>query len=784
LGGTMTVAGLILLLWINKYFTPPVVALTLGIGNGAMLLTGWAAIRRSRYQMAGRALTLLACLIMPLNLWYYHAQGLLTIEGHLWVAGVCISALYAASALVLGDELFVYVFAAGVAMTGLLMLADLPPSPEKFWEIASPASLLVVLGLLGIHTERAFPVQQGPFSRQRFGLAFFRSGHALLGSGLLLLLGAQIVADWLYEPVFQHYYALWHAERTPIVTEQWGRLLALCLVVAATYAYIYSDLVVRRIGVYIHLAAATLLWTEVLLLQLLHVQLGIDLWIMVLAGTSLLLNALYAGKQGEPLTRSFPIVGLGLSAMAVALGLFVYVRALSPDFKSVWQNEPPQLSYLTAMALSAVSCWLGAQIAHRKSARVSMLYFFGTGAAGMLAAVAGLALVGLTQWQQHAPLMMLLPIAVLSVARLSRGRPAELALVWLAHAAAIVMLVSGAAVSMEGFSRIVHEQTLNLVLALFFAEAALFYALAAGWHKQPAAVSLSAAMACATIWQLLTYCGVQAEAYAACFALIGLGLLVAYRLSVADGVLSQPAYRGASMLLSLSFVSSVFIGASRLAMHHVEWKFVGLSAILVLMSVLAAVLIREGEWRRWYVVLTVLQAIVTILAIQQLSTLTIYQKVEIFSVAVGLCLLVVGHLGWYREQDRPNDVVSVSLFLGSLLAGIPLAVATLYDRWQDHFLILNELGWLTVAIVLLATGFIFQLKSTTLTGATLTVLYFLTLLVYVPWSRLNAVAIMITAGGGLVFAIGLLLSLYRDRLLALPEKVHKREGLFRILSWR
>ncbi len=38
--------------------------------------------------------------------------------------------------------------------------------------------------------------------------------------------------------------------------------------------------------------------------------------------------------------------------------------------------------------------------------------------------------------------------------------------------------------------------------------------------------------------------------------------------------------------------------------------------------------------------------------------------------------------------------------------------------------------------------------------------------------------------GAVIFLTGLLLSIYRDRLLALPEKVKRREGIFRVLGWR
>ena len=115
---------------------------------------------------------------------------------------------------------------------------------------------------------------------------------------------------------------------------------------------------------------------------------------------------------------------------------------------------------------------------------------------------------------------------------------------------------------------------------------------------------------------------------------------------------------------------------------------------------------------------------------------------------------------------------------------MPLAIATLVDRSHDHFIILNEAGFLAAAVLLVTSGFLFQLKSTTLVGSALTAVYFITLLVYVPWSRLNAVAIVITAGGGTIFSLGLILSVYRDRLLTLPDRVKRREGLFRVLNWR
>jgi hypothetical protein len=787
LGGALMVVGLVIWLWHNNYFTPPVVAVSLGAVNAALLAAGWWVIRSSRYQLAGKALTLLACLVMPLNLWYYHANGLVTIGGHLWAAALVISVLYAASARILRDELFVYVLAGGVALTGLLILAELPPSPQRFWEIASPATLLVALGLAFIHAERAFPEQEGPFSRRRFGLAFFWSGHALLGAGLLLVLGADIAGDWLYQPFFKSVYAHWHGQPSPIVNEL--RLLALALVLAGTYAYLYSDIVVRRVGAYVYVAAVTLLWAQVLLLEQFFPSMEVSAWIAVLALTALALQLFHAMVlRDSTYARALPVLGVILGIAAVLLGLVHCLRAISSDLRSIWSAEPPSWYFVGAMMLTAVACRVAAFISRKKAPVLTAISFFSTAAAIMIGATALLAAINLVRWEQHAPLLMVIPIAYLGASYVYRGRPEEQPLVWIAHAATVVLLIGSVASALEGFTRLVENQPINLSLALFFLEAGVFYGLAGALRKQVAAIHLSAAMACAALWQLLTYWGMPGEYYTLTFALVGLGLLIAYRLAVlerfAANRLAYASFHCANTLLSLSFIAAALIGLSRLATHGVHWSFAGLCVLLILISLLAVALVREPNWRRWYLVTSIGLGLLTFLVIQMLSTLTPWQKLEIFCVAVGLLLLVVGHVGWYREQDRQSDMVSLSLLLGSLLAGIPLVVATYIDRSRDYFIFLNEVGFLALSLLLLTTGFLFQLRSTALTGAALTVLYFLGLLIFIPWSRLNTVAVSIIVGGGVLFATGLVLSLYRDRLMALPDKIKRRQGVFRILSWR
>ena len=186
--------------------------------------------------------------------------------------------------------------------------------------------------------------------------------------------------------------------------------------------------------------------------------------------------------------------------------------------------------------------------------------------------------------------------------------------------------------------------------------------------------------------------------------------------------------------------------------------------------------------------MAVVQGLLTLLAVQALSLLTPWQKAEVFAVAAGAVLLVLGHVGWHRERERENDLVSFGLGLGSLLVGAPLIIAVIYHRAvaEPPFSWPNELGLLVGGLALLASGFVLQIKSTTLTGASMLTVYVVTLLLvaYRAFERLQTAALWLAVGGALIFGIGLLLAVYRDRLLTLPERVKTRQGVFRVLGWR
>jgi hypothetical protein len=800
-GGALLVLGLIIWLAAQGLFKDPlVVAGLLGAGNAALLVGGWAVVALTRHEVAGRALTLLACLLMPFNLWFYDAQGLITLqEGHLWIPALVCCALYAISARLLRDPTFVWVFVLGVAGTGLLILAD--HLVEHFWEIAGPASLLVALGLVCIHAERIFPEGDSPFSRRRFGLAFFWSGHVLLAVGLLLLLAAHLAGDWLwglFEPIYREF----HATQPAIVTDPEGRLLSLALVLAATYAYAYSDLVVRRVGAYLWLAVGTLLWAEVLVIRMFPWPVPAEeVVILALALTGLVANLTLraAGARGSGLMRAGPPLALVLGTLPVALGVILHYRATVFPEGFAWHYSITW-TYVGAMLAAAVSCRVGAFLYRRDRPGVSATYFFGTGAA-TLAGAAGLLLVLYPErpgWDFQAPILMVIPLLYLAAARLYGEHTPARPLTWVAHAATGVMLVSSIGAAFRGFL-LISQDPLNLSLALFFAEAALFYLLAAAWRREPFGVYASTATACAAVWQVLTYAGFQQEFYILTFAVVGLLLLVGYRFAVLERTraagLAGAAFQCGNALLSLAFVAAALLTLGEVVGGQETQRGVLLSLLssLSVIGLVSVGLVRQEGWRRWYVATTITQVALIVLVLAVFSRLTPWQRLEVVCVVIGLLLLVAGHLGWYREQEQHSDLVSVSLFFGSVLVALPLTIATVACRIQssapgytiDTFHTVNEVGMLVAALALLATGFMCQIKSTTLAGSFLTAAYLVTLLLYlrIP-ERLQTTAVYIMVGGGLFFAAGLLLSLYRDRLLRLPERIKRREGVFRVLTWR
>jgi hypothetical protein len=799
-GGALFVIGLIIWLTSIGLFANDIfAAIGLGVGNAILLGAGYWLILGTRFKSAGLALTLLACLTMPLNLWFYHSHGLLTLENNLWIAAVVCCVVYVASALILRDSLFVYVLVGGVTLTGMLILAQL----HLFGQIFAPICFLVTLGLICMHAERAFPAGDSPFSREKFGLAFFWSAQALLAVGLLLLMGAQLIG-WLHEPVFHL------AGPRPDVATRDFLPLTLGIVLLGTYAYIYSDLVVRQIGVYIYLAAVTLLWGEILGIVYIDPTQIEAIVIVTLALTGLAVNLAHMMLPENRVLRTVPPLGVLLSLVAVVFGIVLHFRAtnivlhrgLAWPFEISWWH-------VGAMAVAALCCRAGAYVYRQTHTATTAIYFFATGASTLVAAAALAWMLGLHAWETQAPLVMLIPIVYLIASYLYRGQSSERPLVWVAHAATVVMILCSlwAAVMPEVFPRLEGPKH-NLLLATFCLEAAVFYGIAGVMHRSQVSLYLSAATLGGAVWQLLVAFDTPAEIYPVVFALAGTILLVIYRTGLFERfempTLERAVFQSANALTTLGFVAGALLSLTRLPMHEDaagEWRdrikiVLYLQIFLIVINVLSAWIVQHAVWRRVHLVLTAINGILLLLVIHKLSTMSPWQRLEIVSIIVGSVVLILAHVGWYREKEQTNDLVSFAFPVGALALVVPLLIGNVYARWfrvdemgmpaHIHTPGWNDLGLVVSCIALLLSGILCRIRATTLIGTAAMAAYLLVVLVSLigHLREVYAIGIYITIGGALLFGTGIALSIYRDKLLTLPDRIKRREGVFTFFDWR
>lgn len=782
-GGGLFVAGLVLLLWSLKVFeNPAVVAGFLGVGSLGLIAAGWAVLSLTRFQLAGRATMLLGCLVLPLNIWYYAASGLMT--ENFWLPATACCAVYAFAAWRLRDPLFVPILVGGVALTGLLILRD----ADRFFEVATPAAFLVVLALVCVHAERAFAEGDGPFSRRRFGLAFFYSGHAVLLAGLGLLLGGQIQGV-----VVRHW---WHgpAEYVPLVlTEPPLKALALALVLVGAYLYLYSDLLVRHRRVYSYLAAFCLLWAEVVALDLAGLGLTLETIVFALAGTGLAVHVLeYLWKDRPEGTRSLSVFALLLNLSAVVLAVALHVRVLNPG---TFPNEGLTTWWpVAALALVAVSSRFGAYLAAGKSRGREWTYFFATAAATVLAVAEALVLLEVEPRSWHAIVLLLVPIAYVVAARLYRGHSAETPLVWCGHLATAAILACSVPLLYPSASVLDGAAICGLATA--------FYALNALWRQRAFNVYLATLFGVATLWFGLRHFGFEyVETYTVAVAVAGLAVLLAYRLALIDSW--QPrattaVFQSGNLLASLALVAGFFQVVGKLANPFLrptlEWFHVGYLAALVGVALLAAVLVLHAGWRRWYVVAAIGTALLGLVVAYQKIDLPPWRVAELAAVGLGVLLLAVSLVGWARERDdQPSDHADFGLLLGSLLVVVPLAIgvgvyrfAPLNAAGQVELSGFDEVLFALGGLALFGVGFMLRLKVPTLLGGLAVVgnLVMLVVLAHRFMDSLWVVASCITAGGLLLFGTGLVLSVYRDWLLALPERIRTGQGVWKVLTWR
>ncbi len=789
-GGALFVGGMITWLATLGIFDHPLVlAVTLGGVNLALLLAGFWLVLSTRYQLAGLALTLLSCLVMPLHLWFYHAQKLLTFDNHLWAAALVISLLYAITARVLRNVWFVPIFLGGIALTVMLILADL----GQFWQITAPAIALCLLGIVAIHVERLFTQDAAsPFRRERFGLAFFWSGHALLGLGLLMVLIAQLAGGPLYATYTKSIYDQWQVTRTDLVTTQSGKLIALFLVVVGVYAHLYSDMIVRRKGYYLQIATLLLVWIEFIIIDLLQINLSIETLLGFIAATGLLLQLL-DHYLGHLLPRQFPVLpfmGGLLSVGALLAGLFYYFAdgfsyltgsAHNPDSRLsqfVVQSRP---ILLLSMVIAGVAQAVGYFTSKPWYGR---LYRGGLSLAACLIPALTLSIYGPQSWFVQAGFMMVLGMGAIVLAW---RQPLVRDMGQFAHLFVIFWLLIGLPHLLELASPD-NWSILGILLA-----ASAFYFLAAQLLKQSLAIPMGVLCAVLAMLHLFAWFDIALAYKMAACALLGAGMMVLSSVANKYAAMernSRSLGHAGKLIFFVSLLASMLLGVQMLvAAHSANDSIWPIFNTLVLEAVLAGLFYwtrKNDEVKNLFFASAIANVALAGILLVTMLELPLWRKMELASVGLGLVMTVMGFRTWMQEINEHHRQSSVSplFLLGSLLICIPLGMVVLSNRSAGQFLVMDEAAMLIFGLLLLGAGCICQLRIPAIAGAVLTVLYLAGLLLFVPWGQLGTAALVLAGGGASLFLVGLGLSIFRDRLLALPQQVKERRGIFQVLGWR
>jgi|GEM_PF-1993866 hypothetical protein len=789
-GGGLSVLGLIAwLVSLGVFDDPRILAVALGAGTLALLASGWGVVLRTQYRLAGQALTFLACVVAPLNLWFYDAQGLLTVDGHLWVGGLVCSVIYAMTVWKLRDPLFLYAVEAGITLTVLLLLGDL----QRVTDSSALCLAMVVLATVSIHAEAAFDPNHPIFARKRFGLPLFFSGQVQLAIGTIGLLVLQCL-NWVLHPTGGDW------SHSQLATTPW---LAGGLWFVAAYLWGYSDLAVRRLSVYTFLAAvATVLAEATLLYPVLPLEVLIIALSVTAAGARLLSH-----RTTEPAARWSSVtslVSVTVSGVAFALGVFQHLHQMT--LIATNETGTPSLLALAMFVVAANLCLQG-MLQQKSKSKLLLGCWTCSGLSLWLSLMLGLGTAGFLTVVEQTPILMLVPLAIVVLAprllTVERVNPALLA----AHATAILgMILSAVTVKNPNeWTEILVGRASNfstLLSGSIFAELAT---LCFATKTQKRARWLSFGCGClwtlAAGWKVLVFVDLPEACFGPLLASVGLILTINGRLRT----LSNPAIEQTSEERLQPNKTSAWIIAGDLnltlgelfAFFQILPSLFGslgststgtlIAAVSTAgLAVVGAIITPSRSIRGWHRFAAA--AIATSVTIVWIRTqhLAPYQKLELVLEILGLAWLGAGFVGRLKEtNERKETWVSLALWLGSLASTLPVLICTLMHRWSQSGPSLgDELSLITITALMVTIGCILQVRSTTTFGGLTLGLYLAVLFGHLAYHPQIAVGVYLAAGGALIFLTGVLLSVYRDRLLALPSKISNREGLFRIIDWR
>lgn len=331
-GAAMFVVGVVI--WLRdvlylKLQEPVVQAGLLMLGTIILTASGWYTILRTRQRFTGRALTLTGSLLVPVNFWFLVRSGLIADRGRAWVVWAFCTLLYAHTAALLGEKLYVYLACAASVATGWALVYRAEASAPGLY-----ALVLIAASLVFLHLSRMFPA-----SSTSEGEAHGHESEAETGAGKKA--GAKGLANWsreLWSGPLVHaahvsaalcalLYMPLRLGPSPSLYDGLFRLrareydsgTAILLFTGVAYVAWFTGRYVdakRRVSLNV-LCALALFWTEFLILD--GLRLSGTVQILLLAVPALVVSLMARRAQGREQSRPFYLASVFVSVILCAL---------------------------------------------------------------------------------------------------------------------------------------------------------------------------------------------------------------------------------------------------------------------------------------------------------------------------------------------------------------------------------------------------------------------------------------------------------------------------------
>lgn len=303
-GAAMLVVGVVI--WLRdilylKLQEPLVQAALLALGTTAATVSGWLTTLRTRLLLTGRALTLTGSLLVPVNFWFLARSGLIEQSGRAWLVCALCALLYALTAAILREKLYVYLASIATIATSWAIIYRIEREAFGLYALA-----LMTASLAFLHLSRLFPAGnddgrwtiddgKAPVAARPSSIVhrpsslLARSSQELWGLPLVhVALAGVALAALVYLPL--------RLGSTPSLADGLFRLraseydpsIAILLFVAGAYTAWFTGrrIFTRRRTTFYTLSALALFWTEFLALDGLRLSGSVQL--SLLAATALI----------------------------------------------------------------------------------------------------------------------------------------------------------------------------------------------------------------------------------------------------------------------------------------------------------------------------------------------------------------------------------------------------------------------------------------------------------------------------------------------------------------